>query len=74
MFIIMMMMMIMIMNSVVREMDNVYFHILNFAAFIKGDFHASYENLAKKSIVLLVGRLREFGAIFRRKSLNFILH
>jgi len=50
------------------------FLFYNFAAFVEGDFYASYENLAKKSIILLVGRLGEFGVIFRRKSLNFILH
>lgn len=52
----------------VRELDNAYFLVL------QGDLYASYENLAKKSIILLVGRLGEFGVIFRRKSLNFILH
>ena len=58
----------------VRELDNVYFYVLNFAAFIEGDCQTSYENLVKKLIMLLVGRLRELGAIFRRKSLNFVLH
>ena len=50
------------------------FMFCNFAAFIEGDCHASYENLAKKFKMQLVGRLGEFGAIFRRKSLNFVLH
>jgi hypothetical protein len=61
-------------NSAVRELDSVYFHVLHFAAFIEGDCHASYENLVEKLIMLLVGRLGKFGAIFRGKSLNFVLH
>jgi hypothetical protein len=50
------------------------FMFYNFAACIEGDCHASYENPVKKPIMLLVGRLGEFGATFRQKSLNFVLH
>ena len=44
------------------------FTFYNFATCIEGDCHASYENPVKKPIMLLVCRLGEFGATFRRKS------
>jgi hypothetical protein len=50
------------------------FMFYNFAACIEGDCHASYENLVKKPIMLLVCRLGDFGVIFRQKSLNFVSH